>query len=370
MNEKPTILVVDDDSTVQAVFSTALKSRYVVHAIGNGDAALDFLSRQTADAILLDVSMPGIDGYETCRRIKANEVTANIPVIFVSAQDSVEDRLKGFDAGGEDYIVKPFEMPELLARLSHLIQLFDERTGLKQLVESASCTALTAMSSLSELGVLVDITKRLGNCENLVELADTIVAGLQQYGLNSSTQIREQGQPITRSLHGKATPLESSVIEHMAAEGDRIVQFRSRLSIHYEHVSILVYDLPLDDVERCGRLRDHLAMLVEAAESRYLAIHHSLVIRQTIGNMTAMLEEIDQSQRGERISRRLAIERMTQHLSQAYTSVALSTEQEDFMNTVIDQGVDQLISTYEDKIGIQDKLTLIVNELKAIARNS
>ena len=367
MSDKPAILVVDDDVTVQAVFTTALKSHYAVNAVGSGDAALEFLSSHAVKAVLLDVSMPGIDGYETCRQIKSRQATAMIPVIFVSARDSIEDRLKGYDAGGEDYIVKPFDMPEIIAKLAHLIQLLDERYGLQEVAKSASNTAMTAMTNLSELGVLVDITKQLGLCGTPVELADTLVAGLNQYGLNSTAQVREQIHTYTRSNGGNATPLEASIIEHMAAERDRIVQFKSRLSIHYDHVSLLVYDLPIEDPERCGRLRDHLAMLIEAAESRYVAIHHNLIIKQTIGHITEVLEDIDHSQRGNRVSGRLAIERMSQRLTQAYASVALSTDQEDFMNAVVNQGTDELIQAYEDKTGIQDKLTLIVNELKTMA---
>jgi CheY-like chemotaxis protein len=368
MNEKPEIMVVDDDATVLAVFATALKSRYAVSVAGSGDEALEHLARRPGiRAAILDVAMPGIDGYETCRRIKANDATAAIPVIFVSAQDSVESRLKGYDAGGEDYIVKPFEMAEVAAKLAHLIQLFDERAGLKQVAESASSTAMTAMTSLGELGVLVDITKRLASCEDLTGLADGIVAGIGQYGLTGTAQVREPERRITRSGGGQATPLETSIIDHMAEMGDRIVQFKSRMVIHFEHVSMLVHDLPVSDAERSGRLRDHLAMLMEAAESRCLAIRHGLVVRQTIRHITAVLGDIDRSQRHNRAAVRLAIERMTQRLEQAYASVALSTDQEDFMNSVVSQGIDDLIETSTDTSDIQGKLSLIVNDLRAIA---
>lgn len=100
MREQPSILVVDDDAFMHEMYAEALNKNYHIIPAENGADALMLVQNERPDAIILDVEMPGIDGYETCRRLKQTDAMADIPVIFVSAHDKIEDRLKGYEAGG------------------------------------------------------------------------------------------------------------------------------------------------------------------------------------------------------------------------------------------------------------------------------
>ena len=84
----------------------------------SGERALKAVELLAPDLILLDVKMPGMDGYEVCRQLKKSEDTGDIPIIFISALDDVFDKVKGFEAGGADYIIKPFEPEEVLVRVA------------------------------------------------------------------------------------------------------------------------------------------------------------------------------------------------------------------------------------------------------------
>ncbi len=116
------ILIVDDNPANLSVLSTILAEReYVVRPAPNGQMALMALQKYRPDLILLDIMMPKIDGYEVCRRLKEDEQTRDIPVIFMSALSEVLDKVKAFDVGGVDYITKPFQAEEVLARVkTHL----------------------------------------------------------------------------------------------------------------------------------------------------------------------------------------------------------------------------------------------------------
>jgi two-component system response regulator MprA len=115
------VLVVDDERAVRSALRRALALEgYGVEEAGDGDAALDFLRGRTADAVVLDVLMPGIDGLEVCRRLRA--AGDRTPVLMLTARESVEDRVSGLDAGADDYLVKPFALEELLARLRALLR--------------------------------------------------------------------------------------------------------------------------------------------------------------------------------------------------------------------------------------------------------
>ena len=126
MNEEKkstsTILVVDDNP-VNIDFLLGLLFAYDVRAALNGESALDQITQEIPDLILLDVAMPGMDGYEVCKIIKSDPKTKNIPVLFLSAHVNVESIKKGFEVGGLDYITKPYDPMEVLSQVELHLEL-------------------------------------------------------------------------------------------------------------------------------------------------------------------------------------------------------------------------------------------------------
>lgn len=121
--ERPRILVVDDhpSSRMTAVALLSVEGYDVIEA-ESGVAALSYLQETNPDLILLDVMMPGMDGYEVCRRLKEDEHTRLTPVVFITALDDRRSRLRGIEAGGDDFLTKPFDQLELSARVKSLIR--------------------------------------------------------------------------------------------------------------------------------------------------------------------------------------------------------------------------------------------------------
>ena len=123
MRHNGKILIVDDNATNIAILEEVLSDQYKLHPARSGEEALEALEEFRPDAVLLDIMMPGIDGYETCRRIRANPAHKSVKVIMVSAKAMVSERLKGYEAGADDYITKPFEEDELLAKVRVYLRL-------------------------------------------------------------------------------------------------------------------------------------------------------------------------------------------------------------------------------------------------------
>ena len=122
--EKPTVLVVDDTADNLTLMAALLKDTYRVKVVNHGEKGLAVAASSTPpDLILLDIMMPQIDGYEVCRRLKANPATRDIPVIFLTAKSDNEAEEKGFELGAVDYITKPICPPILLARVHNHIAL-------------------------------------------------------------------------------------------------------------------------------------------------------------------------------------------------------------------------------------------------------
>jgi DNA-binding response OmpR family regulator len=123
MQPKHKILIVDDDPTNVEILYEIFEDTYTLARAGTGEEALAVLPRFLPDLILLDIMMPGLDGYEICRRIRSDSCYSFIKIILVSGKAMVEERLKGYEAGADDYITKPFVHEELEAKVSVFLRL-------------------------------------------------------------------------------------------------------------------------------------------------------------------------------------------------------------------------------------------------------
>ncbi len=134
-NMESKILIVDDQpKNIQVLGSLLRQNNFVVGVAMNGKQALDTLTDNTTyDLVLLDVNMPEIDGFEVCKLIRKNPRLRDLPVIFLTAMVEPEDIVKGFDAGGQDYLTKPFNSQELLARVNTQLELKHSRDKLKHI---------------------------------------------------------------------------------------------------------------------------------------------------------------------------------------------------------------------------------------------
>jgi PAS domain S-box-containing protein len=153
MNPAPynKILIVDDNaSNLKLLMELLSEKGYTVYPAINGELAMEFIKSRLPDLILLDIKMPGLDGYEVCRRLKADDSTRQIPIIFLSALEDERDKVKGFQAGGVDYITKPFQSEELLARVGVHLRLRELTEGLEQEVSARTIKLRIANKKLEE----------------------------------------------------------------------------------------------------------------------------------------------------------------------------------------------------------------------------
>jgi signal transduction histidine kinase len=135
-HHKADILVVDDTPTnLDLLFSVLGKAGYHIRPAPSGELALRAAFAKPPDLILLDVNMRGMDGYEVCEQLKQDERTKNVPVIFLSAMDEVIDKVRAFNVGAVDYISKPFDVEEVLARIETQLTLYHQRLEIEALRE-------------------------------------------------------------------------------------------------------------------------------------------------------------------------------------------------------------------------------------------
>ena len=149
------ILVIEDERDLNRIITKHLKkNNYSVDSCFDGQEALDFISYSEYDLIITDIMMPNVDGYEFIDKLRANK--NNTPVIMLTAKDTLEDKIVGLDSGADDYIVKPFEFDELLARIRVLMR---RNYGLAtNIIQIEEVTLDLAKKQVTKSGEIIDLT--------------------------------------------------------------------------------------------------------------------------------------------------------------------------------------------------------------------
>jgi len=163
------ILLVDDvPLNIEVLFQTLKLKNYQISMANSGVKALELIPKLQPDLILLDIMMPGMDGIETCRRLKDDESTRDIPIIFITAKTETEDVVAGFKAGGVDYITKPFHLEEVLARVETHLRLRKTLRDKDNLISELRDTHEVLMNS-ARMDLLTGLHNRLGLEEKLCQ---------------------------------------------------------------------------------------------------------------------------------------------------------------------------------------------------------
>jgi signal transduction histidine kinase len=227
------ILVVDDaEESLRLLADLLTKHEYAVQVAVDGVSALSIIRHQRPDLILLDVNMPGMDGYQVCQRLKSDRQTRDIPVIFVSSHDDVFNKVKAFQAGAVDYVDKPIQIEELISRISTHLQLHRLMTELQQknteLAESIDVikttqAQLVQSERMAALGrVVAGVSHELRNPMHLVNLFSQLCKRLagdieEKLGADGQAATRELLQTLTANLDQiqSNTQRANAIIESM-----------------------------------------------------------------------------------------------------------------------------------------------------------
>ena len=366
MAPDPRILVLDDEAWNLELVRKALPD-YQLQTFLDAESLLENANAE-ADCILLDINLPGTTGYKVCEVLRGQDDTAHTPVLFVSAKDQVGDRILGYEAGGDDYICKPFDVSELRAKVDRAIESGSRHKELSQMADSARQTAFEAMTHSSEQGQIALFMEQAFNCSNIASLGQSLIACLKNFGLNAVVAFWDDDEPYFVAHQANIRPLELELLRE-SRYGGRIIDFAQRSIFNFAHCALLIKNMPQNE-SAYGRFKDHLCILMSGVNARLKALKTERLCQQQ-GSLLNIVRDAEhalshlQEDCAQRSS--LASEEakdMELELAEELLVLNLDESQEQAIVELVGRHVGALRECYEKRTGIDDELENIVNQLK------
>ena len=354
--EQPTILIVEDEQDYAEFVRDILEETGSISIVNNGKSAVEFYENHSPDLVLLDINLPDINGFEVCKTIKQLDSADNTSIIFVSGINSVEERITGYEAGGDDYISKPFQLNEFTTKISTICRYQQTKKNLTKQEVHARNIAFESMKEASQYGQVLQFLKASFSCNNIFTLANALFDTLSIFQLNCCIQIRLPSQGISMRPHNRScSPMEDELFGLLKSRG-RLFEFGSRLMVNDLHASILIKNMPNDDIGETGRLKDMLAVIIEGFEARLLDIERKSGIQSIVSALkstTVLAKEQFNEHERKNVS---IMDNLLLEMGNALHTLALTEDQEDFFMSLVQKAMVELVDVCEHGKGLENEL--------------
>lgn len=371
MNAKSHIAIVEDNAPQRTILSRLLCDEYEVSDFDSGEAFL--ACPHEFDAVLLDIEMPGLNGYDTCRQLRAKPDGSAATVIFVSGHDTAPERVAAYEAGGDDFVTKPINAHELRHKVKSAVE---QRLRLRELSERSSNAqqiAFTAMTSMGDLGVVIEFLRRSTNATDYDSIANYLMDAMRAWGLRGAVQIRGRTGQIEKSTEDQITPLQASVLATLKDMG-RIFELGSRAVINYSNISLLVQNLPTEDPDKVGRLRDHLAVLAESADTRIHGLDavsernlQKVGIEGALAELRGALVRLSERTQANRAAGQSQMMETLSYLMRALRTLDLSEHQAAYVDDLSRQAEEDAHHFFDQAISLESEFADVLSRLERLA---
>lgn len=360
------ILVVDDDTNHSNLIIDILAGEYNLFVAASGANAIKIFREENPDLILLDINMPDMNGYQTCKAIKALDPNDNAAIIFVSGINSLEERIESYDVGGDDYIPKPFKINEFKKKIAATARFQISKKTLALKEEHSRNVAFESMKEASQYGQVLQFLTASFSCRDAYTLSNEVFRFLTQLNLRSCLQIRTPTDTLSlRPDSTQCSPIEIELFEVLKKRG-RLYNFSHRMMINDAHVSILIKNMPLDNEIEMGRLGDTLAVIIEGFEARVMGLEREEAIDHVIQGLTNTMS-IVRSQFKEHQRKNISImDNLVFEMGSSLHILDLTEQQEQFFMELIQKSMVELVDVCDSGKDIEAEIDKITNTIKPL----
>ena len=278
MNNLAHILCVDDEPINLTIYEELLKDKYMLTTVDSGEACIQASNLHQPDMILLDVNMPIMNGLDTCLQLKDSEQTKDIPIVFVSALASDSELMAGYEAGGDDYVTKPFNQSILCKKIDVALKNRKAHKELKHNNREVTNELEHRLKDVGILSSLVDFLHISHSVKSLDLLAKFAFEYLAQFSQDCSLLILNSPDNKYWFSDDIDRPMEKQILESLH-EQDRIIRFGSRLAINSEYTTLLIRNIPDNEAE-LAIVQDYAGILVEGLDVRIKTLETSQLLEE------------------------------------------------------------------------------------------
>lgn len=374
MKKDFTIFSIDDSEMSRSLLEMGLGWSYQIESFESGEACLQRLAAAAPDMFLLDVNMHGMNGYELCRRIRGLPGGRKTPIVFISGRDDVQSRLDAYEAGGDDFIIKPFELKELELKIAAICRLISDKSDLQEKFVESETLSTHVLSNLEEHIELNKFLHALNTCGNYRELAEAMLNMIRGFNLEGALQFRLPEFEITLNHDGDVCPLEASII-HQVHSSDTVVRFKSRAAYNYDHVSILISNMPITDANLCDRMREHMSVILEMANTKLdtMLLREEKIqardeISQLVGELAKTMASLKRKYASARHQGDKATGAMLSQLAARLAPAAMIQSHEEAILDGVKDSASGLIELFDFGEETEQEITKITDRMKAFLK--
>lgn len=352
---------IDDNHQNLSLIQQALEDHFDVISSTGDESVEELVADCEPHIILLDIMLTNKSGYDVCRSLREKGLVKNTFIIFISSLTSLNDKLRAYEVGGDDYICKPVDFAELEYKLEACEKRINNQQQLETQMEEVSQVAYASMQQSSELGVLIEFFTQSLSILDFDDLYLAVKAAVQKFQLNCVVEFRSE-QSTKQYPPEHISQLESEILD-LGKRAKRVVPFGRNVLFNSKQCSLLVKKMPGNE-EDLGRICDHLAILLEIINNRVQFIqseHNRLAERQkAIVALKAGIEDnfsqvsVELFQLEKQLDE--VFERLQSSLKNQLLVFGVSKDFEDQINNILESTKDQFENIVEKSIDIDYKI--------------
>jgi len=340
-----------------------------VQFLDSGEACLEALQESTPDLIVLNTETANLSGFDICKKIREETKLEHLPVLFVSTDSSIDSRLKSYAAGGDDYVVTPIDNSELKAKIKTLLKRKTALDAAKKEVSDVTSSTLDILRSMGEVSAVVHFLQGTCSCNSYESLAKKVIKAHEDLELDVAIQMRVNGEKLHFFTNDVENPLEESVFEYISNKG-RLIDFGQRTAINYPYISIIIRNMPTDNKDMHGRVRDHAAIIGQGADSKVKGLLAEMAVKTQreslltiINQIETTIVKIDKDYKSQQKSSELILASVSESLEESFLSLALSGEQEEYLRDFVGEAEDKINFIFESGLKLDDEFSVILSQI-------
>lgn len=374
MPEKKLILVVDDEPFNQQILEDILEDEYELTFANNGQECLEMMNQVCPNLILLDVNMPIMDGLQTCQRLRDNPQNNNLPIIFISALATEEERLQGYRAGGDDYVTKPFSSTVLLNKIELILENQDKLQVLNEQLIGTQEALQTSFASTGELTEIIQFLRESSRYDDLEELIRSVFSVMQSMNLTSCLSI-SAFEPTQYHSSERQLSSEDVKLINLHKDNERIITIGNNLIFNTPSATLLIKNLPEDEAV-VGRYRDNFAILADGLNARIQNIAYEKEMQGQKSSLTSLvkhtkvsLNQVSKTTETHRIEHTKILSDLAQDVEELFFNLGLTETQEKAIMNEIDKIEQETENLYEEGVKTDLEFNQVVDKLNDAISN-